>query len=164
MGFGLKLTWLPLLPANCPFSRGVCSLGCPSFLPCCSWSLSYCRGSIRAEGKRGWLAHQPRLLQKMSADLAWFIFVLCCQGGNHHSCLLLRAPVAVGSAVFCWCKVAICHQGPIAAPCDLLNVHRFGQCGKDLESSEVYCCAPSKPPYYKASAIFMQKEGRKYQL
>lgn len=68
---------MPLLSANCPFSRGICSLGCPSFLPCCSWSLSYCRGSIRAEGKRWWLAHQPRLLQKMSANLAWFIFVLC---------------------------------------------------------------------------------------
>lgn len=68
--------------------------------------------------------------------------------------------MAVGSAVFCRCKAAICHQGPVAAPCDLLSVHQFGQGGKDLQSSEVYCCAPSKPPYYKASAIFMHSRRK----
>lgn len=46
------------------------------------------------------------------------------------------SPGTVGSAVFCWCKVAICHQSVIAALCDLLRVHQFGQCGEDFQGGE----------------------------
>lgn len=145
---------MPLLSANCPFSRGICILECPSSLPCWCWSHSHHMGSIRAEWKRLWLAHQHRLLQKMSANLAWFTFVPCWQGGNHHSCPPLRAQGALGSAVFCWCKVAICLQSPIAAPCDLRGVHQFGQGGGTC------CCAPSKPPCYKAFAVFMHSRRK----
>lgn len=106
---------MPLLSANCPFCRGIWDgLGCPSFLPCCCWSHSYRMGSVR--GERLCLAHQHQLLQKISANLAWFTFVPCWQGGKHHSCPLLRAQGPCLLLV----QVAICHHSPIAAPFDLL--------------------------------------------
>lgn len=145
---------MPFLSANCSFSREICSLKCPSFLPCCCWSHSHCMGSIRAEGKSLWLAHQCRLLQKVSASLAWLVFVPCWQRGTHHSCLLLRAQ---GHGQCCPVLVQIHHQSPIAAPCDLLSGHQLGQHGEDFQRSEAYCCAPSKPPSYKAFAVFMHR-------
>lgn len=70
---------MPLLSAICPFCRRICSLGYPSFLPLL---LSHRWESIRAEGQRLWLAHQPRLLQKLSANLAWFILSLAGREGT----------------------------------------------------------------------------------
>lgn len=61
----------------------------------------------------------------------------------------------------------VCHQGPPIAACQLLNVHQkcycFGQCCKDLCSSDAYCNAFLKPSFYKAFVIFVhsRREGEK---